>query len=132
MPLFDVMRKDERLFDSPADFRPERWLGKTQSGNFGYGRRVCPGRFIARNSVAIAIARLLWAFNICAKDGKKLVVNESMFTTHFVSSPKPFEAVFLPRSEAHKRVIEESYEAADKDVVSLLNEVRKKQLACGL
>ncbi|KAF2128497.1 cytochrome P450 [Dothidotthia symphoricarpi CBS 119687] len=132
VPLFSAMRQDERLFDSPLDFRPERWIGKTQSGNFGYGRRVCPGRFIARNSVAIAVARLLWAFNIRSKDGRRQVVEESMFSTGFVSIPKPLEAVFEPRSEARRHIIEEAYEATDKDVASLLDEVHRKQVSIGL
>lgn len=132
IPLFIAMRKDERLFDSPIDFRPERWIGKSQPSNFGYGRRVCPGRFIARNSVTIVIMRLLWAFNIKSKDGKRPLVDESTFTTGFVSAPKPFSAVFEPRSEGHRRIIEQSYNAADKDIANLLNDVRKRHVAVGL
>lgn len=132
IPLFIGMRQDKQLFDSPADFVPERWLGKPQANNFGYGRRVCPGRFIARNSISIVIARLLWAYNIRAKDGKRFLVDESTFTAGFVSGPKPFEAVFEPRSEKHRVVIEQSYEAADKDTERLMNQVRKKQQGVGL
>ncbi|KAF2195136.1 putative O-methylsterigmatocystin oxidoreductase [Zopfia rhizophila CBS 207.26] len=133
IPMFYSMRKDENLFDSPLDFRPERWIGKSQPSNFGYGRRVCPGRFIARNSVSIAIARLLWAFNIqqATKEGKT-VVDENTWTTGFVSAPKPFEAVFEPRSEQHKKVIEREFNAADMDVSRILNDVRKRQVAVGL
>lgn len=132
MPLFIAMRNDEHLFDSPSHFRPERWINKKQSGNFGYGRRVCPGRFIARNSLAIAVARLLWAYNISSKDGKKPQVQEKMFTTGFVSAPKAIEAVFDPRSERHKQVIEESWEAADKDVAKMLDKIREKLETGGL
>jgi hypothetical protein len=126
------MREDERLFESPANFLPERWIGKSQAGNFGYGRRICPGRFIARNSLTIVIARLLWGFNIRPKDGKRLVLDESMFTTDFVSKPRDIEAVFEPRTEGHRAIIESAYEAADKDVVRLLAEVEKKQASTGV
>jgi cytochrome P450 len=79
IPVLDAMRQDEALFDAPNEFRPERWLGKIQSGSFGYGRRTCPGRHIARNSLTIVIARLLWAFDIRTKDGQKVVVEEGMY-----------------------------------------------------
>jgi hypothetical protein len=132
IPLFLAMRNDTKLFDSPVDFRPERWLNKNQQSNWGYGRRVCPGRFIARNTVAIAIARLLWTFNIRSTNGKRPLVDESQFTTGFVSAPKPFEAVFEPRSEERKRIVEREFESADKNVSNLLQEIRKRQMATGL
>jgi cytochrome P450 len=132
VPLFHAMRKDEKLFDSPLDFRPERWLGKSQPGNWGYGRRVCTGRFIAKNSLNIVIARMLWAFDISSKDGKRPLVEESMFTQGFVSAPKPFEAVFTPRSAQHKRVVEESFDAVEKDAAKILEQIRSKMVAVGL
>lgn len=133
IPVFAAMRSDAALYDSPSVFRPERWIGKTQPNNFGYGRRVCPGRFIARNSVTIALARLLWAFNIRSKDGCSIpVVDESMFRDEIVSGPKPFEAVFEPRSEGHRRVIEEAYEGVEKDTAKMLNQIYEEQVSAGL
>lgn len=132
VPLFIAMRQDEHVFDDPAVFRPERWIGKSSPGNFGYGRRVCPRRFIARNSMAIAIARMLWAFDIRSKDGARIVVNEGIYTAGLVSGPKPFDAVFTPRSELHKRVIESSYKSGNKNVAHLLDEVREKLISTGL
>ncbi|KAF1934632.1 cytochrome P450 [Clathrospora elynae] len=125
--IFNGMRYDESILNAPNEFRPERWLHKSQPNNFGYGRRVCPGRQIARNSLTIAIARLLWAFEIRAKDDEKLIVDESMFTDAFVSAPKGFEALFEPRSESHVRVIEASFEGLDKDVAWIFDEVRRRQ-----
>lgn len=132
--LFSGMRKDARVYEEPSHFRPERWLsGKAvQPSNWGYGRRVCPGRFIARNSLAIAIARMLWAFNIRSKDGKKVVVTEESFTDGFVSGPKPFEAIFECRSSAHRKIIEDSFQSSEKDLGVLMNGVRKEQLTAGL
>lgn len=133
-PLFSAMRKDSNLYQNPEAFQPERWLvNKSQPNNFGYGRRVCPGRFIASNSLAIAIARLLWAFNIHPEHGReKFAVRESMFTTGLVSGPKPFAAVFEPRSRLHKQVIEDSFDTTEKDVAVLLDIVRSKQVASGI
>ncbi|CAN9416638.1 unnamed protein product [Alternaria alternata] len=132
VPVFAAMRQNSSTFDSPEVFRPERWIEKSQPSNFGYGRRVCPGRFIARNSLAIAMARLLWAFNIRSKDGVRINVSEEMFTTGFVSGPKPFVAVFEPRSKERRSLIEREFDMADKDVAHLLDEARGKQIAAGL
>ncbi|KAH7110895.1 cytochrome P450 [Dendryphion nanum] len=132
IPLFVAMRQDPKLFDAPLDFRPERWIGKSQPSNFGYGRRVCPGRFIARNSLALVIARMIWAFEIRSVDGKRPLVDEGMFTTGFVSGPRAFEAIFEARSEAHRRVIEREWEGTEKDTGVIMEGVRKRQVGVGL
>lgn len=133
IPLFIAMRNDNSLFDNPAEFRPERWLGKQPTvGNFGYGRRVCTGRFIARNSVTKAIARLLWAYNIRSKDGKKVAVSEENFAAGFVSAPTHFDAVFEVRSQRHRKTIEEAFEKTEKDPGVLMEGVRKHMVSVGL
>ncbi|KAG8215791.1 cytochrome P450 [Butyriboletus roseoflavus] len=64
---------DPALFDDPDAFIPERFLesedSKPRQPNvryddlaFGYGRRICVGRYVAVNSIFITIATLLWAF----------------------------------------------------------------------
>ncbi|KAF3034328.1 hypothetical protein E8E12_005364 [Didymella heteroderae] len=134
IPLFIAMRNDKALFDRPAEFMPERWLGKQQQvGNFGYGRRVCTGRHIARSALTIAVARLLWAFNIKSKDGQRIVVSETgSFTTGLVGAPKHFEAVFEIRSEKHREAIVQAFETAEKDPYVLMEGVRKKMVSVGL
>lgn len=132
IPLFLTMRSDTKVYERPLEFRPERWIGKTAPNTFGYGRRVCPGRFIAQKSVAIAAARLLWAFNISPKNGGKPVVNERMFTPSFISAPKPFDVVFQTRSDKHRCVIEWEFEQAEKDTAKMMDRVREAQVAAGL
>lgn len=135
-----AMRNDKRLYDNPEVFRPERWLDeknpeqmpRSRNGNFGYGRRVCPGRFIAQRSLTIAMARMLWAFNITAEDGKRIAVDESSFTPAFISGPSPFKAKFAVRDEHRRAVIEMEYDGAEKDVGKLMDEVRRQQAAVGL
>lgn len=134
IPLFIAMHNDEAFFDKPADFVPERWLGRQpQGGNFGYGRRVCTGRHIARKSLAIAIARLLWAYNIRSKNGQKVVVSqEESFTSGFISVPKHFDAAFEIRSGKHRDVVLNAFESVEKDPCVLMEGARQKMVAAGL
>ncbi|KAL1624328.1 hypothetical protein SLS56_007867 [Neofusicoccum ribis] len=136
LPAFWTMHLDEEVYDSPWAFRPERWLGIPEARHFGYGRRVCTGRFIARNSLFILIARLLWTFDIRhavdKKTGKRIEVDDIAFGSGFVSKPDPFPAVFKPRSDRHQEVVEKEWGKQEKDVNVLLNGIRDHQIAVGL
>lgn len=128
IPLFIAMRNDEALFDKPAEFIPERWLGKhPQAGNFGYGRWVCTGRHIARSALTTAVARLLWAFNIKSKDGQRVVVRETeSFASGLVEALKHSEAVFEIRNAKHREVIVQAFERVEKDPCALMEGVRER------
>lgn len=62
------------MFPDPEEFIPERWLeadGSLRSdmrdadlAAFGFGRRICPGRHLARASVWIGIASVLATFDL--------------------------------------------------------------------
>lgn len=61
---------DEATYPDAESFKPERFMGdKLQPnpinlGAFGFGRRICPGRYLALNTTFIGLAGLLWAFDI--------------------------------------------------------------------
>lgn len=70
---FRAMLHDENLYLDPGRFKPERFLtdeGELDPGvpdpspAFGFGRRICPGMYMAADSVWIACAMILWAFDI--------------------------------------------------------------------
>lgn len=97
---------DESRFSDPFRFKPERFLNENADfdpfnmGGFGYGRRICPGRYVALNSSWLAISRMLAVFNISpAKDenGKEKITPPE-FVSGLVVHPAPFEVDFVPRS----------------------------------
>jgi len=111
-------------------FRPERFLGETpepdpRTWTFGYGRRVCPGRYVADNALFITIAQALSVFKI-----EKLVENgrvvepELKFEPGVVSHPIPYKTSIVPRSEKHAQLIrdaESEYPFEESDAQALKN-----------
>ncbi|KAG1856700.1 hypothetical protein DFJ58DRAFT_840839 [Suillus subalutaceus] len=74
---------------------------------WGFGRRGCPGRFIAEAVMWSAVANLLAAFRITkAKDeaGKEIEVKEE-FTSGVVCRPVPFQCSFVLRSTGREKAI---------------------------
>lgn len=134
--------------EDPDQFIPERWIPESPSGagdenrmkaevmgplkdlptiGFGYGRRVCPGRHIARNSMWVQIARLLWAFDIepghGAAGGALPLADPTACTSGIVSSPLPFQARFRPRGPWVTRIISEQCFTQDMDLTGLLDTI---------
>ena len=79
------MLHDEKTFYEPEEFIPERWLNEDGSlreemrdaelAAFGFGRRICPGRFMAKESLYIIISSLVAAFDFSkavGPDGKPI------------------------------------------------------------
>ena len=62
------MFHDPNIFTEPDQFDPERWFSPNVPTfpiqAFGFGARLCPGRFFARRSVLANMAGILAAFDI--------------------------------------------------------------------
>lgn len=112
-----AITRDESVFgDNPEDFIPERWLAEDGSlkelplTGFGFGRRICSGRNIARNGLFIHMAKLLWAFDVEAGiseiTGEREMVDDLAGSEGFVFIPKPFKAFFRPRDQRARDLIE--------------------------
>ncbi|KAF9022856.1 cytochrome P450 [Hymenopellis radicata] len=111
-----AMMYDESVYPKAAVFDPERFMGERPAphpmsrGAFGYGRRICPGRFLALSSAYIAIASLLWAFTIgkaVDENGDEIVPDDEDYFDGNIVHPVPFKCRFTPRLTTVKDVIED-------------------------
>ena len=127
IPLQWCMNHDERDFTDPRAFDPARWLEpaaeKLRCYTFGFGRRICPGRHIADNSVFLAIARLLWAFDIQAVGNWQC--DDKAWDPRFFTRPMGLKARFAARSKAHRTIVEKEWLAVEieKDADGILEEI---------
>lgn len=102
---------DPETYSDPMSFKPERFLGDAPETDpndmaFGFGRRVCAGKFLADSSIYLTIAQSLAVFNVekVLKNGKP-VEPELRFENGQISHPAPFETNIKPRSSKHEELI---------------------------
>jgi len=115
-----AINTDDESFQDPYEFRPERWLQHPgqPSCAFGFGRRICPGKQVAQNSLLIVSARILWAYNISHyySNGNKVPIDPLDISPILLGAPAPFQASFIIRSPAHQRIVEQEWESTTTDV----------------
>ncbi|KAJ7083073.1 cytochrome P450 [Mycena belliarum] len=108
---FAIMH-DELLFPNPDLFIPERYLDpaiKLPDVVFGFGSRICPGRYFSKSLIWITIVSILSTFTISKaldEEGNELEVSDKDFTSGVVSFPVPFQCRILPRSKSTEIVLE--------------------------
>ncbi|KAE8133597.1 cytochrome P450 [Aspergillus pseudotamarii] len=118
------MVNDPEAFPEPREFKPERWLQSQDPpfSPFGYGRRICPGRHHALDSLFIVISRVVWAYTIthAYRNGEKVDVDAWDTHTSFTSSPAPFPTVLRVRSQTHQEIIEEAWTSTKEKLANFL------------
>ncbi|KAF9005425.1 cytochrome P450 [Cyathus striatus] len=115
--------------DNPDLFRPERYiedpsLVDPQEFAFGFGRRKCPGRYLAYTSYWLIIANMVATFDISPsinEDGKE-VLPELEFVSSFVRHVKSFKCSIKPRFQSVESLISDAkLECEDRSVPTYLN-----------
>jgi cytochrome P450 len=74
MLLYRAILHDETTYPDPETFKPSRFLNADGKLNkevpdpaefaFGSGRRICPGRYFALDTLFLTVASLLMTFKI--------------------------------------------------------------------
>ncbi|KIK66031.1 hypothetical protein GYMLUDRAFT_158739 [Collybiopsis luxurians FD-317 M1] len=111
-----AMNRDPEIYPEPDKFSPERYFDSPDGpfrnisdiSAFGFGRRrVCPGRYMADNTVWLTIASVLATLTISkAKDEKGSSIEiPGEFTNGFFCHPKPYQCSISPRSQDAKELI---------------------------
>ncbi|RPD65871.1 cytochrome P450 [Lentinus tigrinus ALCF2SS1-7] len=110
---------DAKAYPEPSKYNPDRFLRPDGTldpsvrdpsvAAFGFGRRICPGRFMAVDSIWITIASVLSMFEIrkaVGEDGKQ-ITPDGEYHRAFLCHPKPFPCVIKPRSKEHEVLLME-------------------------
>jgi cytochrome P450 len=111
-----AMSRDERHYKDPEAFEPERYRPREEGGRgeplpegpFGFGRRVCPGQYLAMAGVYIAIATLLATMELrCPVDeaGNPIPPKVS-FSNGLSGVPDSFGCNIHPRSSMSAGLLE--------------------------
>ncbi|CAA7261125.1 unnamed protein product [Cyclocybe aegerita] len=111
-----AMLNDEKVYPDPSTFNPDRFMkgGKLNPdirdpahACWGFGRRVCPGRYLAFSSVWINVASMIAAFDIKkATDTYGNVIEPNTeFVSGLVCGWRPFQCSITPRSREMELLI---------------------------
>ncbi|KAF7371180.1 Cytochrome P450 [Mycena sanguinolenta] len=104
-----AMLHDEVMYPDPYSFKPERFLldgvpnpaVSSPEVAFGFGRRVCPGRHMAQDSVWINVVSILATFNItkAVGDDRQVIEPTYEYYSGLITIPLPFKCSIKPRSK---------------------------------
>ncbi|KAK1855946.1 cytochrome p450 oxidoreductase [Colletotrichum chrysophilum] len=97
---------DPATYAEPDSFDPARYLAPRNEPDptdetFGYGRRICPGRFLADESLFITVARLLATFDIkkAVDESGNEITPKIQTTSGLICRPVDFPYSIKPRSD---------------------------------
>lgn len=122
-----AIQHDPDEYQDPETFNPSRFLnnefgvlegkdttGRKQSYAFGAGRRLCPGKRMAENSVLMAMAKIIWAFDVVSPGGPPDTDAKRAFKDGVIVGPHEFPLKFVLRNEAKRESIQHEWDEADR------------------
>lgn len=121
-----AIHNNPEYFHEPYQFHPGRYLNSSFPNsfgkahlNFGAGRRICPGIHVAESSLFIALAKLVWLFDIKPprdEAGREIPVDvsDAAFEHGANTVPRPLTVRFVPRSVGRAQRIREEWQHAKK------------------
>jgi cytochrome P450 len=118
--FFRGLLQDAKVFPQPSVFLPERFLTLRGDGTwelrtnvidprtyaFGFGRRVCPGKHIAEQSLFATVSTVAHTLKVLrAKDSfGHEVIPDAKTTSGFLCHPIPFAYELHMREDAERLV----------------------------
>ncbi|KAI0724642.1 cytochrome P450 [Fomitopsis betulina] len=117
--LWSICR-DERVYNDPHSFIPERFMSSEGSSvselddpynvAFGHGRRLCAGRLFADRALFLAFSSTAATLDIRkARDSEgREITPKAAWVPAFISPPEDFECVMSPRSAAARNLVAEN------------------------
>lgn len=129
------LHHDETRFANPDVFDPDHYKGQTALApelaaaadydtrdhyGYGTGRRICPGIHVAERNLFMAIAKIIWAFDISpamGEDGKPVAPDvdpQTGYSEGFLVCAKDFGCRITVRSEKRRATILGEYEQAQE------------------
>jgi len=111
-----AMLHDETVYPEPFEFKPERFMNDGQINPavrdpdhavFGFGRRICPGRYMAFASAWIAVASLIAVFDMkkAVDENGETIEPTQEYLSSLVVLPVPFKCAIKPRSKQAEDLI---------------------------
>ncbi|KAM4058927.1 cytochrome p450 [Hirsutella rhossiliensis] len=105
MPGIWWFTHDPQVHRDPDAFDPERYFSPRNEPDprsvvFGFGRRICPGQYLADAKLFLIISQLLAVFNICKavdENGSEIDVKLEA-TPGLIAHPADFPFRILPRN----------------------------------
>ncbi|KAI0770763.1 CyP450 monooxygenase [Irpex lacteus] len=116
IPFVWRMLHDPREYSEPEKFNPDRFIKNGILSNevrdpnivaFGFGRRICPGRYFAMDTAFLTMASILHAYNVLPsldEKGNELNPMPKWLGAH-VSRPEPLHYMLVSQSEASEKLV---------------------------
>ncbi|GLB36242.1 putative cytochrome p450 [Lyophyllum shimeji] len=120
LPNVWAILHDPAVYPDPMAFNPSRFLDRKHNDSmginplpepaFGFGRRMCPGRWFAFDAMWIVVASILSVYEIskAVDENGQTIEPKVEYESHLLSHPKPFKCRIVPRSHQTRSLIQQT------------------------